>query len=50
MIRIEQIMQDEGPIVQAYWRTFTTAMDKKVKGFELHPTGYLFAHRYAVVT
>ncbi len=49
MLRIEEIMQDEGPIVQAYWRTFTTAMDKKVKGFELHPTGYLFAHQYAIV-
>jgi peptide/nickel transport system substrate-binding protein len=48
MMRIEEIMQDEGPIVQTYWRTFTTAMDKKVKGFEVHPTGYIFAHQYAI--
>ncbi len=49
MARIEEIMQEEGPIIQPYWRTFATAMDKKVKGFELHPTGYVFGHRYAVV-
>lgn len=48
MAKIEAIMQDEGPIVQPYWRVFSTVMDKKVKGFELHPSQYIFAHRYAV--
>ena len=48
MAKIEAIMQDEGPIVQPFWRVFSTVMDKKVKGFELHPSQYIFAHSYAV--
>ena len=50
MAKIEAIMQDEGPIVQPFWRIFSTVMDKKVKGFELHPSQYIFAHNYAVAT
>jgi peptide/nickel transport system substrate-binding protein len=50
MAKIEAIMQDEGPIVQPFWRVFSTVMDKKVKGFELHPSQYIFAHSYAVAT
>ncbi len=50
MAKIEAIMQDEGPIVQPFWKVFSTVMDKKVKGFELHPSQYIFAHRYAVAT
>ena len=48
MEKIEIIMQDEGPIVQPFWRVFSTVMDKKVKGFEPHPSKYIFAHQYAV--
>ncbi|MBA3520384.1 MAG: ABC transporter substrate-binding protein [Rhizobiales bacterium] len=48
MAEIEKLMQEEGPIVQPFWRTFSTVMDKKVQGFELHPSQYIFAHRYAV--
>jgi len=48
MAKIEAIMQDDGPIVQPFWRVFSTVMDKKVQGFELHPSQYIFAHRYAV--
>jgi peptide/nickel transport system substrate-binding protein len=48
MAKIEAIMQDEGPIVQPFWRVFSTVMDKKVKGFELHPSQYIFAHNYAI--
>jgi len=50
MAKIEAIMQDEGPIVQPFWRIFSTVMDKKVKGFELHPSQYIFAHSYAVAS
>ena len=46
--KIELIMQDDGPIVQPFWRVFSTVMDKKVKGFELHPSQYIFAHQYAI--
>jgi peptide/nickel transport system substrate-binding protein len=48
MAKIEAIMQDDGPIVQPFWRTFSTVMDKKVMGFELHPSQYIFAHEYAI--
>lgn len=48
MEKIEMIMQDDGPIVQPFWRVFSTVMDKKVLGFELHPSQYIFAHQYAV--
>ncbi|HEV7254740.1 MAG TPA: ABC transporter substrate-binding protein [Mesorhizobium sp.] len=48
MARIEEIMQEEGPIVQPYWRVFSTVMDKKVLGFELHPSQYIQAHKYAI--
>ena len=44
MEKIENIMQEEGPIVQPFWRVFSTVMDKKVVGFELHPSQYIFAH------
>jgi peptide/nickel transport system substrate-binding protein len=48
MAKIEAIMQDDGPIVQPFWRVFSTVMDKKVAGFELHPSQYIFAHQYAI--
>jgi peptide/nickel transport system substrate-binding protein len=50
MAKIETIMQEEGPIVQPFWRVFSTVMDKKVKGFELHPSQYIFANKYAIAT
>ena len=50
MAKIEKLMQDDGPIVQPFWRTFSTVMDKKVQGFTLHPSQYIFANQYAVST
>lgn len=43
---IETLMQDEGPICQPLWRSVFTPMDKRVKGFTLHPTYYLFAEEW----
>ena len=40
---IETLMQEEGSICQPLWRSVFTPMDKRVKGFTLHPTYYLFA-------
>lgn len=40
--KLEKIMQDDGPIVQPIFRSTFTFMDKKVKGFSMHPTNYLF--------
>ncbi|MBI3514862.1 MAG: ABC transporter substrate-binding protein [Proteobacteria bacterium] len=50
MAKLEAIMLEEGPIVQPVWRAMFTFMDKKVKGFQMHPTGYLNCKDYAVAT
>ncbi|SLN45571.1 ABC transporter substrate-binding protein [Oceanibacterium hippocampi] len=42
MAQLETIMQEDGPIVQPLWRSVFVAYDKKVKGFKMHPTLYLF--------
>ncbi len=48
MKELETIMQEDGPIVQPLWRSSFTAMDKRVKGFKMHPTNYLFANEWAI--
>jgi peptide/nickel transport system substrate-binding protein len=48
MAEIEQLMQQEGPIVQPIWRSVFAAYDKKVKGFQMHPTSYIFASDLAI--
>ena len=48
MARIEKIMQDDGPIVQPIWRSVMTVMDKRVKGFKMHPTRYIFGNELAL--
>jgi peptide/nickel transport system substrate-binding protein len=45
---IEILMQEEGPIVQPLWRSVFGAMDKKVKGFEAHPTLYIFPWKWSL--
>lgn len=50
MQKLQAIMQDEGPIVQPVWRALFTWMDKKVQGFKMHPTGYMFAHQWWIKT
>ena len=47
MREIETIMQEDGPIVQPLWRSVFTAMDKRVQGFQMHPTSYMFANEWA---
>jgi peptide/nickel transport system substrate-binding protein len=48
MAEIEALMQEDGPIVQPVWRSVFTAYDKRVKGFEMHPTSYIFAEQLAI--
>ena len=50
MERIETIMLDDGPIVQPIWRSVTTVMDKRVKGFKMHPTRYIFGNELAIAS
>ncbi len=45
---IETLMQQEGPIVQPLWRNVFTGMNRKVKGFKMHPTSYLFCEEWSV--
>ena len=45
---LEKIMQEDGPIAQSIWRKEYQPFDKKVKGFQLHPTRYFFCEEYAV--
>jgi peptide/nickel transport system substrate-binding protein len=45
---IEKLMQEDGPIIQPIWRSVFTAYDKRVKGFRMHPTSYIFANELAI--
>lgn len=48
MAKLEQIMQEDGPIVQPLWRTNFSFYDKRVKGFSMHPTNYIFGNKLAM--
>jgi peptide/nickel transport system substrate-binding protein len=45
---IEKLMLDEGPICLPLWRSFFTAVDKRVKGYVLHPSQYLFMEEWSL--
>jgi peptide/nickel transport system substrate-binding protein len=42
MRELESILQEDGPIVQPLWRSLFTIMDRRVAGFKMHPTAYVF--------
>jgi peptide/nickel transport system substrate-binding protein len=46
--KIEVIMQEDGPIVQPLWRSVYAAYDKRVQGFKVHPTLYIFCEELAI--
>ncbi len=48
MAEIEALLQEDGPIVQTYWRKLLTFYDVRVIGFEMHPTYALFANKLAL--
>ena len=43
MAKIEQIMQDEGVMIQPFWRSLYRHMNSKVRGADMHPT---FEHHH----
>ncbi|TDJ61983.1 MAG: ABC transporter substrate-binding protein [Proteobacteria bacterium] len=45
---IENIMQEDGPLTQPIWRSVYSAYHKKVKGFKMHPTSYIFGQDLAI--
>ncbi len=46
--QVQSIMQEEGPMVQPLWRSLFVAMDKRVKGFRMHPTNYIFGEELGI--
>ncbi|MFQ5783250.1 MAG: ABC transporter substrate-binding protein [Alphaproteobacteria bacterium] len=50
MAQLETIMQEDGPITQPLWRAVFTAYDKRVQGFKMHPTSYIFINELALGT
>jgi peptide/nickel transport system substrate-binding protein len=48
MAKLQQILQDDGPIIQPVWRSLFTFMDKRVKGFKIHPTLYIFGNELGI--
>ena len=48
--KIEALLQDDGPFVQSLWRIVRTGYDKRVGGFAMHPTQYIFAETFTVQT
>lgn len=48
MLKIEEIMHEDGPIAQPLWRNNFTFYDKKVQGVVIHPTNYFFGDKFAL--
>jgi len=46
--RIETIMQEDGPIVQPFWRPSLVAHNKRVHGFSAHPSTRTFANEIGI--
>jgi peptide/nickel transport system substrate-binding protein len=49
MQKLEEILQNDGPMAQPMFADSFTFMDKKVKGFQMHPTNYVFGNQLAIV-
>ncbi len=48
MQKLEEILQTDGPMAQPMFAEAFTFMDKKVKGFQMHPTNYIFGNQLAI--
>ena len=48
MAKVEKIMQDDAVMIVPFWRSSFTFMDKKVKGFKMHPSQYIFGNELAL--
>ena len=49
MAKIQKIMQDEGVVIQPYWRSLYRHYKSNVQGAEMHPSFEMHVHDYAVV-
>ncbi len=50
MEKVQIIMQERGPIAQPVWRSIVTGVDKRVKGFDMHPQRWLRTNEVAIET
>lgn len=48
MADLERILQEDGTIIQPFWRNVLTAYHERVKGFQEHPSQYIFAEQMAM--
>ncbi|WP_119460189.1 ABC transporter substrate-binding protein [Rhodospirillaceae bacterium SYSU D60014] len=48
MAEIETLMLEEGPAIIPLWRAVFAPMDKRVKGFRMHPTLYVFCEEWSL--
>ena len=48
MGQLEEIMYEDGPITQPFWKSVVTFYDERVKGAGAHPTNYIFAEQLAI--
>jgi peptide/nickel transport system substrate-binding protein len=48
MQKLEEILQTDGPMAQPMFAEAFTFMDKKVQGFQMHPTNYVFGNQLAI--
>ena len=48
MSEIEHLMNEEGPVCIPLWRGWFTAIDKRVKGYQAHPTSYIFCEDWSL--
>ena len=46
--RLEKIMQEDGPITLPMWRSEFTFFDKKVQGFKMHPSAFIFGEQLSI--
>ncbi len=46
MKEIQTLLQEDGPIVQPFWRGIFTGVDEKVQGFSMHPTFFHFCNEW----
>jgi peptide/nickel transport system substrate-binding protein len=48
MKRIQEIMQEEGVVIQPYWRSLYRHTNSRVKGAEMHPTFEMHLYKYSL--
>jgi peptide/nickel transport system substrate-binding protein len=48
MEKVQRIMQDEGVLIQPYWRSIYRHCDPKVKGVDMHATGEHHHYKWSI--